>query len=154
MAFQIQSFHPRFLLPRVAASLCCCSTLPARTTALLRLLPQRHGRTRLLCTTIPLSTTLMQVLRQPRTKARARHAISPALHDRPQMKGVCLRVGTMKPKKPNSGERKIARVKLSSGKLITAYIPGEGAFSFPADRRRSCLGGEGREEGRRWFRWR
>jgi small subunit ribosomal protein S12 len=43
------------------------------------------------------------------------------------MKGVCLKVGTTKPKKPNSGERKIARVRLSSGKVVTAYIPGEGA---------------------------
>lgn len=42
------------------------------------------------------------------------------------MKGVCLRVTIMKPKKPNSAERKIARVKLSSDRLITAYIPGEG----------------------------
>jgi small subunit ribosomal protein S12 len=42
------------------------------------------------------------------------------------MKGVCLKVGTTKPKKPNSGERKIARVRLSSGKVVTAYIPGEG----------------------------
>lgn len=46
------------------------------------------------------------------------------------MKGVCLRVGTTKPKKPNSGERKVARVRLSSGRVITAYIPGEGMFSF------------------------
>lgn len=148
MAFQIPSLYPRFLIPRAAASLCCCSTLPARTTALLRL-PQRPNRTRLLSTTTPLSTTLMQVLRQPRTKARARHAISPALHDRPQMKGVCLRVGTMKPKKPNSGERKIARIKLSSGKLVTAYIPGEGALYFPVNRRLSCSRGESREKGRR-----
>jgi ribosomal protein S12 len=42
------------------------------------------------------------------------------------MKGVCLKVSVMHPKKPNSAERKIARVKLSSDKLITAYIPGEG----------------------------
>lgn len=46
------------------------------------------------------------------------------------MKGVCLRVTITKPKKPNSGERKIARIKLSSGKLITAYIPGEGLFAL------------------------
>jgi hypothetical protein len=46
------------------------------------------------------------------------------------MKGVCLRVGTTKPKKPNSGERKVARVRLSSGRVITAYIPGEGMFCF------------------------
>ena len=42
------------------------------------------------------------------------------------MKAVCLRVTTTKPKKPNSGERKIARVRLSSGKAVQAYIPGEG----------------------------
>ena len=51
------------------------------------------------------------------------------------MKGVCLKVTVMKPKKPNSAERKIARVKLSSDKVITAYIPGEGALrlSRPGD---------------------
>jgi small subunit ribosomal protein S12 len=42
------------------------------------------------------------------------------------MKGVCLRVGITRPKKPNSGERKTARVRLSNGKEVTAYIPGEG----------------------------
>lgn len=63
-----------------------------------------------------------------RKKRRARHAISPALaegHD-PQRKGVCVKVGITKPKKPNSGERKTARVRLTTGKTITAYIPGEG----------------------------
>jgi len=59
---------------------------------------------------------------------RARRETSPALADRPEMKGVCLRVGTTKPKKPNSGERKVARVRLSSGMVITAYIPGEGTL--------------------------
>jgi small subunit ribosomal protein S12 len=53
---------------------------------------------------------------------------SPQLKNRPELKGVCLKVGTTKPKKPNSGERKIARVRLSTGKVITAYIPGEGMF--------------------------
>lgn len=42
------------------------------------------------------------------------------------MKGVCLKTGITKPKKPNSGERKTARVRLSSGRVVTAYIPGEG----------------------------
>lgn len=42
------------------------------------------------------------------------------------LKGVCVRVGVTKPKKPNSGERKTARVRLSTGKVITAFIPGEG----------------------------
>lgn len=46
------------------------------------------------------------------------------------MKGVCLKTGITKPKKPNSGERKTARVRLSSGKVVTAYIPGEGMLLF------------------------
>ena len=72
------------------------------------------------------NATYNQVLRGCRTEQRARKPTSPALVNRPEMKGVCLRVATTKPKKPNSGERKIARVRLSSGKVITAYIPGEG----------------------------
>ncbi len=54
--------------------------------------------------------------------------MSPALHDvlAPALKGVCLNVGTTRPKKPNSGERKTARVRLSTGRIVTAYIPGEG----------------------------
>ncbi|KAF2188310.1 37S ribosomal protein-like protein S12 [Zopfia rhizophila CBS 207.26] len=71
-------------------------------------------------------STLIQVVRGGRQKQKARKLRSPALKNRPEMKGVCLKVGTTKPKKPNSGERKIARVRLSSGKVITAYIPGEG----------------------------
>lgn len=46
------------------------------------------------------------------------------------MKGVCLRVGTTKPKKPNSGERKVARVRLSSGMVVNCYIPGEGTHGL------------------------
>ena len=122
MALQLPFLYIRSLLPRGASS--------SSATPLLRLLPQSHTRIRPLSTTTPLSTTLMQVLRNPRRKARARHAESPALANRPQLKGVCLRVGNTKPKKPNSGERKIARVKLSSGQFITAYIPGEGVLIF------------------------
>ena len=72
--------------------------------------------------------TLNQVLRGIRKGKRARHAVSPALSNThcPALKGVCLRVGVVRPKKPNSGERKTARIKLSTGALITAYIPGEG----------------------------
>ncbi|KAI1264243.1 ribosomal protein S12 [Xylariaceae sp. FL1019] len=74
------------------------------------------------------NATLNQVLRGCRKPQRARHAVSPALSDAkcPQQKGVCLKVGITRPKKPNSGERKTARVRLSSGRMITAYIPGEG----------------------------
>ncbi|KAB8078813.1 hypothetical protein BDV29DRAFT_165805 [Aspergillus leporis] len=70
--------------------------------------------------------TYNQVRRGCREAQRARRARSPALKDRPEMKGVCLKTGITKPKKPNSGERKTARVRLSSGKVVTAYIPGEG----------------------------
>ena len=48
------------------------------------------------------------------------------MHDRPAAKGVCLKVGITKPKKPNSGQRKTAKIRLSSGRIISAYIPGEG----------------------------
>ncbi|KAI0600119.1 hypothetical protein F4775DRAFT_91942 [Biscogniauxia sp. FL1348] len=74
------------------------------------------------------NATLNQVLRGCRKPRRARHAVSPALSSMqcPQQKGVCLKVGITRPKKPNSGERKTARIRLSSGRYITAYIPGEG----------------------------
>ncbi|KIV99241.1 ribosomal protein S12 [Verruconis gallopava] len=70
--------------------------------------------------------TFNQVLRGCRKGQKARRKVSPQLVNRPAMKGVCLRVGITKPKKPNSGERKIARVRLSNGVEATAYIPGEG----------------------------
>ncbi|KAJ6144974.1 37S ribosomal protein S12 [Penicillium chermesinum] len=70
--------------------------------------------------------TYNQVRRGCRKGQRARRARSPAIKDHPAMKGVCVRTGITKPKKPNSGERKIARVRLSSGKVVTAIIPGEG----------------------------
>jgi small subunit ribosomal protein S12 len=81
-------------------------------------------------TTPTFNATYNQVLRGCRTEQAARKPTSPALVNRPEMKGVCLRVGTTKPKKPNSGERKVARVRLSSGRVITAYIPGEGMLLF------------------------
>jgi small subunit ribosomal protein S12 len=63
-----------------------------------------------------------------RSAQKARKAISPALRDvhAPELKGVCLKVGITTPKKPNSGQRKTARIRLSTGRVITAYIPGEG----------------------------
>ena len=81
---------------------------------------------RLFSTTCSRSATLNQVLRGCRTGKRARRPVSPQMSGRPHMKGVCLKVGITKPKKPNSGERKTARVKLSNGTAVTAYIPGEG----------------------------
>ena len=69
--------------------------------------------------------TIQQLVRKGRspkvTKTKA-----PALKSSPQQRGVCTRVYTTTPKKPNSALRKVARVKLSNGTEVTAYIPGEG----------------------------
>lgn len=84
--------------------------------------------------------TINQLIRQGRTK-RIRKSKAPALHrsfnfiknkpvlsrkGAPLKRGVCVQVKTMTPKKPNSALRKIARVRLTSGAEVTAYIPGEG----------------------------
>lgn len=69
--------------------------------------------------------TLNQVMRGMR-KSRTNLSKSPALEGNFQKKGVCNKIYTTKPKKPNSAVRKVARVKLSTGKFVTAYIPGEG----------------------------
>ncbi|HKX45703.1 MAG TPA: 30S ribosomal protein S12 [Planctomycetota bacterium] len=69
--------------------------------------------------------TINQLVRKGRTKVKNRSK-SPVLEGCPQKRGVCLQVRTQTPKKPNSALRKIARVRLSNGKEITAYIPGEG----------------------------
>lgn len=74
--------------------------------------------------------TFNQVRRGCRVEQRARKSTSPALVGRPEMKGVCLKTGVVKPKKPNSGQRKTARIRLSSGRVITAYIPGEGMYIY------------------------
>jgi small subunit ribosomal protein S12 len=69
--------------------------------------------------------TINQLVRQGRTKARVKTK-SPALTSCPQRRGVCVRVYTTTPKKPNSALRKVARVRLTNGYEITSYIPGEG----------------------------
>lgn len=69
--------------------------------------------------------TINQLVRKGRKKVH-RKSKSPVLEGCPQKRGVCIAVRTMTPKKPNSALRKIARVRLSNGKEITAYIPGEG----------------------------
>ncbi len=70
--------------------------------------------------------TLNQLRRKGRDVKKERRSLSPAMIGRPEMKGVCLKVGITKPKKPNSGQRKTAKVRLSSGQVVSAYIPGEG----------------------------
>ena len=69
--------------------------------------------------------TINQLVRRGRKKQKKKPK-APLLEACPQKRGVCLQVKTQTPKKPNSALRKIARVRLSSGKEITAYIPGEG----------------------------
>ena len=69
--------------------------------------------------------TINQLVRCKRKSVKVRTK-SPALSACPQRRGVCVRVYTMTPKKPNSAIRKVARVKLTTGKEITAYIGGEG----------------------------
>src|SRR6201988_3384225 len=69
--------------------------------------------------------TINQLVRKPRVQ-QYRRPKHPALVGCPQKRGVCLQVKTMTPKKPNSALRKVARVRLSSGAEVTAFIPGEG----------------------------
>ena len=69
--------------------------------------------------------TINQLVRKGRHPNRGRSK-SPVLDSCPQKRGVCLVVKTQTPKKPNSALRKVARVRLSNGKEITCYIPGEG----------------------------
>ena len=69
--------------------------------------------------------TINQLVRKPRVQQKNRSK-SPVLESCPFKRGVCLQVKTITPKKPNSALRKVARVRLSNKKEITAYIPGEG----------------------------
>jgi small subunit ribosomal protein S12 len=69
--------------------------------------------------------TIQQLVRKGRTKS-ANRSKSAALESSPQKRGVCTRVYTTTPKKPNSAMRKVARVRLTNKKEVNAYIPGEG----------------------------
>jgi small subunit ribosomal protein S12 len=69
--------------------------------------------------------TINQLVRKGR-ETLAKKSKSPAMRDNPQKRGVCTRVYTTTPKKPNSALRKVARVRLTNGMEVTAYIPGEG----------------------------
>ena len=69
--------------------------------------------------------TINQLVKIKRKRIEAKKK-NPALQGNPQKRGVCTRVWTMTPKKPNSALRKVARVRLTNGMEVTAYIPGEG----------------------------
>ena len=69
--------------------------------------------------------TINQLIRQGRRRVKKK-SNTPALKGNPQKRGVCTRVYTTTPKKPNSALRKVARIRLTNGIEVTAYIPGEG----------------------------
>jgi small subunit ribosomal protein S12 len=69
--------------------------------------------------------TTNQLIRKPR-RPRRKKSKTPALSGHPQLRGVCTRVTTVTPRKPNSALRKVARVRLTNGIEVTTYIPGEG----------------------------
>ena len=69
--------------------------------------------------------TINQLIRHPRVVQKAKKKV-PALQESPQKRGVCTRVYTTTPKKPNSALRKVARVRLTNGIEVTSYIPGVG----------------------------
>ena len=69
--------------------------------------------------------TVNQLVRQPRVRQKMKTNV-PALAECPQKRGVCVRVNTTTPKKPNSAMRKVARVRLTTGMEVTTYIGGEG----------------------------
>jgi len=69
--------------------------------------------------------TINQLIRRPRTQVKGRNTV-PALQQSPQKRGVCTRVYTTTPKKPNSALRKVAKVRLTNGFEVIGYIPGEG----------------------------
>ena len=69
--------------------------------------------------------TINQLVRKGREPQKAKSKV-PAMEQNPQKRGVCTRVYTVTPKKPNSALRKVARVRLTNGMEVTTYIPGEG----------------------------
>jgi small subunit ribosomal protein S12 len=72
-----------------------------------------------------LMPTINQLIRKPRQPLKMRNKV-PALQANPQKRGVCTRVYTTTPKKPNSALRKVAKVRLTNGREVISYIPGEG----------------------------
>ena len=69
--------------------------------------------------------TINQLINNPRRAVKTRNKV-PAMQACPQKRGVCTRVATVTPRKPNSALRKVARVRLTNGMEVTSYIPGEG----------------------------
>ncbi|KAJ3123454.1 hypothetical protein HK098_001894 [Nowakowskiella sp. JEL0407] len=90
-----------------------------------RVSPKPLSSVRSFSSTPSLPATLNQVIRGIRTP-RLKKSNAPALDACPLRRGICLKVYAVKPKKPNSAQRKVCRVRLTTGKVVIAYIPGEG----------------------------
>ena len=71
-------------------------------------------------------TTINQLCKHNQRKKKLFKSKTPALEKNPQQKGICIKIFTRTPKKPNSAIRKVARIKLSNKRKVEAYIPGEG----------------------------
>lgn len=110
--------RPALARPSLRSAIAASSSSPLASTSRVQL---QHA----FSTSRPAQATLNQVTRGCR-KPKKRGVKTPALQGCYQKKGVCSKVYTVKPKKPNSAVRKVAKVKLSTGRSIIAYIPGEG----------------------------
>lgn len=130
------SVNPSLIRPRALHSQPSPITLrqqqqPTALSQHLRIRQQQQHQIRPFSSTPQPHATYNQVRRGCHKHGKkARKLPSPAVHNRPHMKGVCLKTGTTKPRKPNSGERKVARIRLTNGMIVSAYIPGEGMASF------------------------
>ncbi len=102
------------LLQRTLASSCARSVLP------------QFSSCRSFHPSLPAAATLNQATRRKNIKKKSKASKSPLLEGNTQKKGVVSQVVIAKPKKPNSAKRKVAKVKLSTGKTVQAYVPGEG----------------------------
>lgn len=121
---------PLHYLRQLARPACAFASAPRITIASSTSSPILAAAARSFSASTARNATYNQVRRGCRQPQPARKLTSPQLKNRPEMKGVCVKVGTTKPKKPNSGERKVARVRLSNGRLVWAYIPGEGTLAL------------------------
>ncbi|TGO22697.1 hypothetical protein BPAE_0158g00160 [Botrytis paeoniae] len=122
------SILQRFLMPSIRSTTSISTPRPTTQSITNQLKSIAISSSRTFSSTPSHAATYNQVRRGCRTAQAMRKSVSPALStvQAPALKGVALKVGITKPKKPNSAERKTARVRLSTGRVVTCYIPGEG----------------------------
>lgn len=122
------SILQRFLMPSIRSTTSISTPHPTTQSITNQLKSITISSSRTFSSSPSHAATYNQVRRGCRTAQAMRKSVSPALStvQAPALKGVALKVGITKPKKPNSAERKTARVRLSTGRVVTCYIPGEG----------------------------